>query len=342
MQLNEFGWTPLWQSAFESHLRDGLEPGRVFSSHRGLFVVRTASGDRHAEPTGRLRFDSSIWPVTGDWVALRDARIEAVLPRRTAFVRKQPGNVTQAQVLAANIDVCFLVTGLDGDFNIRRLERYLHLAAASGARPVILLNKTDLCDDLVPPIQAAERVAAGAPVLPLSAASGQGLHVLSTHVEPGETAVLLGSSGVGKSTIVNALLGREELDTQPVREHDSRGRHTTSHRELFMLDSGWLLMDVPGIRELQLWSDPDALDETFDEIAELSASCRFRDCTHAGEPGCAVMDNVAADRLESFHKLRRELNRLDRMQDARAESEHNKKMRSVHRSIREIYRLKGR
>lgn len=278
-------------------------------------------------------------PVTGDWVAVEESRIEAILPRRTAFTRKAPGEETRPQVLAANIDVAVLVCGLDGDYNVRRLERYVYLARQSGARPVIVLNKTDVCAEVEERVRECERL--GVEVMALSALRDEALSPLIRQVGLGETAVLLGSSGAGKSTIVNRLRGCESQRTQAVREHDSRGRHTTTHRELIVLEFGWLLMDVPGIRELQLWSSTEGggLEETFAEIGEWAEQCRFRDCRHEGEPGCAVARALAEGLIEegrwgNFLKMRRELAHLERESDAGKAQEHKQWVKRIHKMMR--------
>ena len=258
--LESLGWSARWEAEF-APFAGTLIPGRVRVAYRDSFLVWAADGEHSAVPSGKLRL-AGDWPVTGDWVALTPdgSRIEAVVPRRTAFVRREPGEAMRPQVIAANADVAFLVMGLDHDYNLRRLERYLYLTTVSGTRPVIVLNKSDLCEELEERCRTCERLA---PVVALSALTGAGLGSLLSYVAAGETAVLLGSSGAGKTTLANRLRGFEAMRTHPVREHDSRGRHTTTHRELIPLELGWLLMDVPGLRELQLWSAPDALDHTF-------------------------------------------------------------------------------
>jgi len=343
MTLEQLGWNVYWDGAFAPFLAEGLEPARVMIAHRGRFTVHTGDAGREVDPAGKLRSTGGLWPATGDWVALGAGgrRIEAVIPRRTCFARTEPGEGGREQVLAANVDIAFLVAGLDGDFNPRRLERYLHLTLQSGARPVIVLNKSDLCDDLVARIAECNGMACGCPVLALSALQGQGVHQISAHVEPGETAVLLGSSGVGKSTIVNRLLGYQRLATRAVRAGDSRGRHTTTHRELIPLDLGWLLMDVPGLRELQLLPGGEsALDNAFADIT--GADCRFRDCSHSGEPGCAVAEALARGEIDegrwaNYQKLRRELDFLNRSENPRAAAEYKRLTKVVHRRMRGFY-----
>jgi ribosome biogenesis GTPase len=352
MNLTAIGWDSAWESAFQPYSGSGFVPGRVWAAQRGLFQVWTTPGEVSAEVSGKLRHSSGLWPVTGDWVALSasGARIEAVLPRRTVFTRKAPGEVTTQQVLAANVDVALIVTALDADFSPRRVERYLEMAYVSGVRPVVVLNKADACENLAGMAAEAEAVAGEAPVVIVSALTGAGLHLVGQHIGDNETAVLLGSSGVGKSTIVNRLRGFESQRTREVRPGDNKGRHTTTHRELIPLDLGWLLMDVPGLRELQLWHEPGeapALEKSFAEVAALAASCRFGDCRHAGEPGCAVEQAIAAGdldpaRLESYRKLAAESAYLDRRQDEHAALEYKRWNRAVHRAARDLYKRRGR
>ena len=248
-----------------------------------------------------------------------------------------------AQVLAANIDVVFLVSGLDQNFNLRRMERSLVLAWDSGATPVIVLNKADLAADLEGAVAAAREAAPGVAVLTTSGVAGDGIAELSRHVEPSRTAVLIGSSGVGKSTLINALVGGQRQRVQEVRDSDSRGRHTTTRRELILLSEGWLVMDTPGLRELQLWSGEGSLDQAFGEIAALAAACRFRDCRHDGEPGCAVAraladDSLDAARFRSFTKMRREVEHLDREQDTRARLEKKRQWKRIHQAMKKMHK----
>jgi ribosome biogenesis GTPase len=271
-------------------------------------------------------------PAVGDWVAIRKRRDEdravivAVLPRRSSFSRKMAGQVTDEQVVAANVDIVFLVMGLDADFNLRRLERYLLLARESGAAPVVLLTKPDLCPDTASHLSYVTQLTGDLPVHVLSPKHNQGLDQVGGYLTPGRTGALLGSSGVGKSTIINRLVGEDLLKTREVREADSRGRHATTHRELVALPKGGLIIDTPGMRELQLWDVADSVRETFDDIEALAAGCHFTDCRHRDEPRCAVKaavtaGSLAASRLESYHKLQKELAVLARQQDERAQLE---------------------
>lgn len=331
MDLIELGWNNYFMALFESYRLGGLSPARVVTQHRDMCLAAGEMGEVLAEVSGRFRYqttDRSGFPVVGDWVALEPfggdrAMIHAVLERQSAFSRKAAGELTEAQVLAANLDTVFLVTGLDGDFNPRRIERYLTAAWESGASPVIVLNKSDLHEDITDVVAEVEAVALGTPVAVVSARDGANIDSLRRHLRPAKTAALLGSSGVGKSTLINRLLGKERLPTGPVRGGDSRGRHTTSGRELIALPGGALLIDTPGLRELQLWADNRSLICAFDDVENVAARCRFADCLHESEPGCAVREGLTSGaldpaRFESYLKQQRELRHLALRQDNRA------------------------
>jgi len=318
--LHKLGWDDGLEAAFAEHRAVGLAPARVAIQHRGAYDLLAESGELRASAATRL-FKADELPVVGDWVGvdLETMLVEAVLPRRTTISRKEVWQAVREQVLAANIDVAFLVQALPLDFNVRRLERYLAMAWESGAQPVVLLTKSDLVEDVTPYLAEVEAVTLGAcPAQAVSATTGRGVEELRTWLAPNRTAVLLGSSGVGKSTIVNALVGEELLATQEVREDDHRGRHTTSHRELILLDSGGVILDTPGIRELQLW-DAD-LEQTFGDVEEIARRCRFSDCAHDQEPGCAIREALADgslsdDRWHSYVKLQRELEAMAARRD---------------------------
>jgi ribosome biogenesis GTPase len=314
--LHRLGWDDGFEAAFAEHRAAGLAPARVAVQHRGAYDLVTEEGDLRASAANRLVRDDDL-PAVGDWVGLDHTTnlIEALLPRRTSISRKEVWQATREQILAANVDVAFLVQALPLDFNVRRLERYLAMAWESGAQPVVLLTKSDLVDDVAPFLDQVEAVTLGScPAHAVSARTGEGLEQLRPYLEPNRTAVLLGSSGVGKSTIVNALAGEELLATQDVREDDQRGRHTTTHRELILLPGGGVILDTPGIRELQLW-DAD-LEQTFGDVEEIARRCRFSDCNHDREPGCAIREALAdgtlsEERWQSYVKLQRELDALE-------------------------------
>jgi ribosome biogenesis GTPase len=342
LNLHELGWDASFADAFRPYERDNLIPARVVARHHGPCELLTELGRVGGVPAGRL--DDDELPAVGDWVAARPLRgerkavIEAVLPRRSAFVRKAAWRRSVEQVVAANVDTAFLVTAFGQDLSPRRLERYLTAAWQSGASPAIVVNKLDTADDPVSDLAAVEAVALGVPVHAVSATTGEGVDELGPHLARGRTIALLGSSGVGKSTLVNRLAGSHVLATAATSS-DGRGRHTTSHRELVPLPSGALLLDTPGMRELQLWADDGALDTTFADVAGLALACRFSDCSHEHEPGCAVKAALAAgtlpdERLASYHKLQRELRATEVRKDARLRAESRKETRRFARSLR--------
>ncbi len=329
--LHSLGWDDGWQAAFAEHATAsdhaaGLVPARVAVQHRGAYDLMTEAGDVRASAIARLAREGGL-PAVGDWVALdlESGLIDAVLPRRTTLSRKEVWQAVKEQVLAANVDVAFLAQGLPLDFSVRRLERYLAMAWESGAQPVVLLTKTDLVEDVGPYLAAVEEVTLGAcPALGVSVVTGEGLDEVRGWLSDNRTAVLLGSSGVGKSTLVNALVGSELIATQEVRADDQRGRHTTTRRELIVLPGGGVILDTPGMRELQLW-DAD-LEQTFSDVEAVALRCRFTDCEHDSEPGCAVREALAdgslpLERWESYRKLQREQIALDLRRDALAKRE---------------------
>jgi ribosome biogenesis GTPase len=347
MSLHHLGWNSRIEDAFTPYRQHGFEPARVAREDRLRYLLLDEHGERAGELAGRLRHEArsrAELPAVGDWVALRAGAaspgvIAAVLPRISALVRKVAGETTEEQVIAANVDTVFLVSGLDGDFNPRRIERYLAAVWESGAQPLVVLNKADLADDLEACIAEVDAIAMGVAVVTLSALDRQGLGALAPWLVPGRTVALIGSSGVGKSTLINALLGQERVATGAVREDDSRGRHTTARRELLPLPGGALLLDTPGMRELQLWGDEKGLYGAFPDVAALAARCRFRDCGHESEPGCAVRAAVQRgdldiSRLASWHKLQRELRWLATRQDARARAEEEAKWKAIHKSMK--------
>jgi ribosome biogenesis GTPase len=358
--LEVLGWDDRWAEVWAAHRgeSDGRIPARVTLEHQHIYRVHTGREDVLARVTGRVRHKfgtREAFPAVGDWVALKPAapteemgRIVDVLPRRGRFVRRAAGTAAEAQVVAANVDVVFLVSGLDHDFNVRRIERYLLAALEGGASPVIVLNKADLARDMDEVRRALGPVAGEAPVVLVSARSGVGVDELRRHIGVGRTAAFLGSSGVGKSTLINSLLGSDVQRTADVRESDSKGRHTTTHRELIVLPGGGLLIDTPGMRELQLWDVSTGLDDAFEDIAAIAVDCRFRDCTHDTEPDCAVKAAVAggrlsADRHANYLRLRKEvLTKPVEEADIRAAAERRREERLASKALKKLYTARHR
>jgi len=339
--LRELGWNP----ELADNLEPGLVPGRVAAVHRGAFDVWTASAAVRSRLPGRLVHEG-LDVAVGDWVGLSDGLVRAVVPRRSAIVRNAAGLTTTAQTLAANVDVAFVVSSLGPDLEPRRIERYLVTIWESGASPEIVLTKADRLDDPWPLVAEVEAVALGVPVHVVSAVTGQGCDALRTRVRDGTTAVLIGSSGVGKSTLVNLWLGEEVMATRETREDDDEGRHTTTRRQLLVLPGGGLVIDTPGLRELQLWDVGSAgLDATFADVEELAADCRFGDCSHTHEPECAVLDAVESgelpgERLHSWRKLQRELRAIAIRHDVLLRKEESRKWRLRAREGRARARLR--
>ncbi|MFC3127469.1 ribosome small subunit-dependent GTPase A [Pseudoroseomonas globiformis] len=345
--IEQYGWSEALRLAFEPHARAGYFPGRIIVQQREMHSVMTDGGSLNARLSGRLRHEAreAGHPTAGDWVALSaksgdgKATIHAVLPRRTAFVRRAADSVQTLQVIAANVDVVFVVTSLNAELNPRRLERFLAAAWQSGAKPVVVLTKADLCEQ--PESQAAgiATLAAGCPVLVVSVRQGVGLDSLMDHVAPGKTCVLIGSSGVGKSTLVNALLGEERMATQAIRASDARGRHTTSYRQLVLLPGGGLILDTPGIREVGLIDAEEGLNTAFDDVEHLAQHCRFRDCGHSSEPGCAVRGALDEGRLDParwahFQKLTGELAALGVTRDRMAQEIERRRQATLQKAYR--------
>lgn len=352
----KLGWSEFFDGEWQKLKMDlpRCVPARVVAEQRGMYSVSAECGELLGETAGRLRHRAerrADLPAVGDWVAL-EARpdegrgtIHAVLPRRGCFARKEAGRRTDEQVIAANVDSVLVVTSLNNDLNARRIERYLAQVWESGAAPVVVLNKADLCDDALAETLAAEMEAAaiGVAVLRVSAVTGAGFDELTPFLQAGQTIALLGSSGVGKSTIINRLLGRDAQVVRDIRSGDDRGRHTTSVRQLFALPGGALVIDTPGMRELQLWSDGAGLDRAFGDVEELARDCRFPDCSHESEPGCAIQEALSggrldAERLESWRKLQRELAFLERKRDAGLQSAEREKWKQIHREMRRTYK----
>ena len=365
--LAGLGWDDAFAGSFHAHRLLGRTPARVIAVHKETAIVRSPGGDARAVVSGRFRFEATSpadYPAVGDWVALEGtaeigdehgptataaahgaAIIAAILPRRSAFVRsagdsnrRGGGRLSDEQVLAANVDVALLVAGLDHEFNLRRIERYLSVAWASGAAPVMVLNKADLGGDVEGRRVSVESIAPGVPIVVTSALTGTGLVAIQAHIRPGRTAVVLGSSGVGKSTLLNGLLGAARQSTAAVRGSDSRGRHTTTHRELFELPGGGLLIDTPGIRSLEVAGADEGVTAAFDDVAAIAERCRFADCRHAGEPGCAIRAALEAGelseaRLESHRKLEREAAHAARKQDPVARLEERRRWKAISKSV---------
>ncbi len=357
MTLSSLGWDDSWANHFQPFSSDGLLPARIALEHKHAYELLSASDELTAECTGKLRHSSiarTDLPAVGDWVAIRlragetRADIHAVLPRKTKFSRKAAGDVDREQIVAANVDTVFLVTALDHNFNLRRIERYLAVAWESGSQPVVVLSKSDLHPDPVAAQAEVAAVAIGAPVIALSAACGDGIDALDPWLIPGRTVAFLGSSGVGKSTLINRLLGSERQLTGAISDAVGKGRHTTTHRELIVAPSGVLVIDTPGMRELQLWNvETETLDTAFADVAAVALRCKFTNCGHRGEPGCAVqaaLDDGTLDaaRWQSYLKLQREQAFAARKVDPHLARETNSKWKKIHQQLRGIQRQKNR
>jgi ribosome biogenesis GTPase len=341
MTLSKLGWNSTFEKSWNELDRGPHFPGRVIEVQKNTWRVASEHGEFPARLSGRLwrrLVNSEDWPSVGDWLEVEAGMIFEVLPRSSKLSRKAAGRRTQEQIVAANIDTVFVVSALDSDFNLRRLERYLTIIWEGGAQPVIVLNKTDMCEDVATLQMEVELASPGVSVYAISAKDAVGLDQLQPHLRSGTTIALVGSSGVGKSTLTNQLCG---FDRQAVRTiaDDGRGRHTTTARSLIDLPSGALLIDTPGMRELQLWATEESLNSTFEDIDQLAAQCRFRDCRHIDEPDCAVLRAVtegaiSQERYDSYRKLRRELAFLERKQDVWAELELKRKWKTLHKAHR--------
>ncbi|MBP0725881.1 ribosome small subunit-dependent GTPase A [Bacillus sp. RG28] len=340
MNIEQLGWREEY-----GIIEDQYEVARVISEQRKLYKLHNGDSELVGEVSGKFEFEAKMkseFPAVGDWVLIeklaseQKAIIKKVLPRISQFSRQAAGGKTEEQIVAANIDFVFIVMALNNDFNIRRLERYLLVAYESGANPIIILTKKDLCLDLDEKLQLVDEIAFGVPIYSVNSLDGEGISEIRDLITEGKTVSLLGSSGVGKSTLLNALLGDQIQITQGVREGDDRGKHTTTHRQLFFLPDHGMVIDTPGMRELQLWSGENHLDSTFSDIDELANQCKFSDCQHKNEPGCAVQkaieeNRLDAQRLTSYRKLQRELAYAERKQDASLARVQKEKWKKVHK-----------
>jgi ribosome biogenesis GTPase len=352
--LAQLGWDDFFAEAFALYGAAGLIPARITLELKGYFEVTGEMGARLAECSGKFAHSTRTaadYPTIGDWVAVspqpgddRRAWIEAVLPRRTKFSRRAAGEQEVEQLIAANVDTVFLVSGLDGNYHLHRTERYLAAAWASGAQPVVLLNKADLNDDTADIVRELALIGRDVPVFVISAQTRRGLKALAPWLLPGKTVALLGSSGVGKSTLINRLAGERLQDTQEVRDADNKGRHTTTQRELIVTPSGAIVIDTPGMRELQPWDATASVAAAFGDVTAVAALCKFRDCAHAGEPGCAVQAALADGSLEparwhAFLRMQRasayEVRRTDRAAQQRQKGDHKKATKALRRRIHE-------
>lgn len=353
--LRAWGWTDALAEEIADRQDADLRPARVIAQHRGFWRLAPVEGESLAVAPGKMLYRATGTlglPAVGDWVLARreadgPATIVEILPRATVFVRRKVGRDSLEQVVAANVDIVFLVTSLNQELNLRRIERYLVATWESGARPVVLLSKADLVPDRDARLQQVVEVASGAEVIAYSIVSGEGVDAIRAFLQPGRTIALLGSSGVGKSTLVNVLAGEELLRTQKIREADDKGRHTTTHREIVRLSCGALLLDTPGMREVGFWGIDEGLRDAFDDVEALVGGCRFRDCTHESEPGCAVRaamqaGALSAERWESFLKLRKEIAYETRRQDVGAALAEKRRWKGIHKALRKMPKKQDR
>lgn len=347
--IEQYGWNSNWE---EKMTGSGIA-GRVLLEHKNLYRVMTNEGELLTSLSGKFKFEHNreAFPAVGDWVVLdqmpgeEKGIIQKVLPRSSQFSRKMAGLTTEIQLIAVNVDFVFLVMSLNHDFNVRRLERYLLAAWDSGATPVVVLTKKDTCEDLEYYIKEVEAIAFGVDIFAVSSVTGEGIDLLGNLLAAHKTGALLGSSGVGKSSLINALSGVEVMAVNDIRTVDSKGRHTTTHRELTLLPEGGLLIDTPGMREFQLWDTSEGVSASFQDIEDLALACRFRDCQHVKEPGCAIQEAIyngtlKRERYKSYVKLMRELAHIDRKNDAIAKKAETNKWKQIAKSQRNNYKKK--
>ncbi len=346
--LEQLGWCEFFEKQWKSKKSEGLVRARVSEENRGLYKVISENGERWAELRGKLRHEAAfrgMLAAVGDWVLAEEhaerSTIHFVLERRSKFSRKTAGKKTEEQIVAANVDMVLLVSSLNREFNTRRIERYLTLAWESGARPIIVLNKADLCENIFELRAEAEEAAMGVRTVVASIVTGDGIAELREIVRTGGTTALLGSSGVGKSSLINAMLGREVQVVKEVREGDDRGRHATTSRQLIVVPGGGVLLDTPGMRELQLWDASEGISRAFADVAALAQQCKFRDCSHKSEPGCAVRETMDEERLANFHKLQREEEFLESKQDDALRAQRTKELRKMMKGVNRMYRERG-
>lgn len=348
--LNDYGWNKTheanWDEMNDNNKR--CVPGRVTLEHKKMYRIITAEGEWLSVCSGAMQYEATErrdFPAVGDWVAVEKMPgeergiIHSILPRTSLFSRKVAGMTIAEQIIAVNIDIVFLVMSMNNDFNARRLERYLVAAYDSGATPVVVLTKKDVCDNPTFYIEEAQNIALGAEIFAVSNVTGEGINELTSLLKNDKTAALLGSSGVGKSSLMNAICGSEIMAVQDIREDDAKGRHTTTHRELIKIPTGGILIDTPGMREFQLWDNTESLDSGFQDIHDLANTCKFNDCQHSNEPGCAIQDalsrgELAEDRYSSYLKLQKELAFLDRKMDRAAQVEERSKWKKITKSMR--------
>ena len=346
--LKEYGWNNIHEVNWEEINNEKCIPGRITLEHKKMYRVITTEGEWLSVCSGTMQYEATErrdFPAVGDWVAVEKMPgeergiIHAILPRTSLFSRKVAGMTIAEQIIAVNIDIVFLVMSMNNDFNARRLERYLVATYDSGATPVVVLTKKDVCVNPSFYIEEAKSIALGAEIFGVSNVTGEGIDELTTLLKNNKTAALLGSSGVGKSSLMNAICGSEMMAVQDIREDDDKGRHTTTHRELVKIPTGGILIDTPGMREFQLWDNNESLDSGFQDINELANKCKFNDCQHSNEPGCAIRDALsigalAKDRYSSYLKLQKELAFLERKMDRAAQVEERNKWKKVTKSMK--------